>query len=124
MNLRSNAFVVCCFLLLTGQGFGASQPTFHALGQHHCAMLLVPPSDQPVTIKVTDPQQQVFLYLTLEAADGVEERINFARMPAGPYYIEVQYEEYTFFKVVYVQNSHVNAADASVDFQTTRYFQP
>ena len=55
-------------------GLAATLPTWHVAAPHRCAMIVVPPSEHPVIIRVTDAQQQVFLLLTLDAQNGIEEK--------------------------------------------------
>lgn len=119
MNMLRNLLTVGLVSLLTSFGFATTGPTLHASGEHHYAMLLVPPSDHPVTVKVTDGHQQVFLHRTLDAAAGSEERIDFSWMDAGHYYLEVSHEGRTFYKTVYVRPDRVGSLDRSITFQTT-----
>lgn len=122
MKTLTKILTVGCLLLATTSTFAFSLPTLHAIGQHRCAMLLTPASEQPVIVTVTDAQQQIFLQLRLDATEGVEQRINFAPMPPGHYFMEVRYNGRSFHKVVHVQNDHVNTVGASTEFQATENF--
>ena len=122
MKTPLKIFMIGCLLLVTTGAFAFTLPTLHAIGQHRCAMLLTPSSEQPVVVTVTDAQQQIFLQLSLDATDGVEQRINFAPMPPGHYFVEVRYNGRSFHKVVHLQNDHVNTVGASTEFQATENF--
>ena len=116
-------------LIFTGLGgfssfaSATSLPTWHVLETHRCAMIVVPPSEYPVTIKVTDAQQQVFLWLTLDASQGVKEKIDFSAMPIGRYALEVHYNQQPFHKLVHVHPNQVTDQDASVEFRVAQHYQ-
>ena len=101
----------------------ASLPSWHVLETHRCAMIVVPPSEHPLIIKVTDAQQQVFLYLTLDASNGAEKKIDFSAMPTGHYFLEVHYNHQTFHKLVQVHPNWVKDQDASTGFRLTQHYQ-
>lgn len=117
MNTLRNASVLGLIFLLTSPLYATSLPTLHAVGQHHYAVLLVPPSVHPVVVKITDDQQKTFLHLTLDAEEGIEENIDFSWVPAGYYYVEVHHEDRVFYKTVYVRPDRVSSLDATVSFQ-------
>ena len=119
MNTLRNTLLFSFAFLLAQAGVASTLPTLHAVNQHHYAMLLVPPSDHPVTIKITDGQQRVFLHLVLDATTGVEKNIDFSWMPAGHYHLEVHYEGQALYKTMYVRPDRVGSLDATVTFRTT-----
>lgn len=110
---------------LTGLSVGsvASLPTWHLLEPHRCAMIVLPPSDHPVTIRLTDGQQQVFLLKTLDASNGIREKIDFSAMPIGRYSLEVHYNQQPFYKLVHVHANQVTDQDASVGFRVAQHYQ-
>ena len=116
-------------LLMVGLGgipsFGssASLPTWHIAAPHRCAMIVVPPSEHPVIIRVTDAQQQVFLLLTLDAQNGIEEKIDFSAMPVGRYSLEVHYNQQPFYRLVHVHPNQVTDQDASIEFRVAQHYQ-
>ncbi len=120
-----------CLTLLMTIGLGgffsfslaASLPTWHIAAPHRCAMIVVPPSEHPVTIRVTDAQQRVFLSLTLDALEGIEKKIDFSAMPVGRYSLEVHYNQQPFYKLVHVHPNQVTDPDASVDFRVAQHYQ-
>ncbi len=86
-------------------------------------MIVVPPSEHPVIIRVTDAQQRVFLSLTLDAQNGLEEKIDFSAMPIGRYSLEVHYNQQPFYKLVHVHSNQVTDQDASVAFRVAQHYQ-
>jgi hypothetical protein len=120
----------CLTLLLTiglggvsSNSLAAWLPTWHIAAPHRCAMIVVPPSEHPVIIRVTDAQQQVFLLLTLDARSGIEEKIDFSAMPIGRYSLEVHYNQQPFYKIVHVHPNQVTDQDASVTFRVAQHYQ-
>ncbi len=123
MNTLHKTFVIGYFLVLTNSGFGATLPTLHAIGEHHYAMLEVPASVHPIEVRITNAQQQVFLHLTLNAAQGAYEKLNFSRMPTGHYFLEVHFGDQSFYKSVFVQQDRIRMLDTNSGFRTTPYAQ-
>lgn len=115
--------IVAGVSLVATLGQAAPLPTLHMIEQHQCAMLVVPSSHHPVTIQVTNSQQQVFLRLSLDAARGTERRLNFSHMPSGHYLVEVQFDHRTLYKVVRVDEDRVTLFDTFAEFKTTENFQ-
>ena len=101
----------------------ATLPTWHVAAPHRCAMIVVPPSEHPVIIRVTDAHQQVFLLLTLDAQNGIEEKIDFSAMPVGRYSLEVHYNQQPFYKIVHVHSNQVTDQDASAAFRVAQHYQ-
>ncbi len=109
-------------LLLSTPVLASTLPTWHATGSHQDAMVLVPPSDDPVTLRIVDAQQQVMLMLTLDATQGVKERIDFTWIPTGHYVLEVQFEQQTFYKTLLVQGDRVQTPNDTQHFRTATRF--
>lgn len=120
--MKVKALVLGILLLLSIDSVARTLPTWHAAGEHHHAMLLIPPSEAPVIVRIVDAQQRVLLHLTLEAIQGAKERIDFDWVPTGHYVLEVDFDQQTFYKTLSVQNDRVRASDASEQFQTVPRF--
>lgn len=118
-------FTLSVIIGLTGLSAAsvASLPTWHLLEPHRCAMIVLPPSGHPVTIRLTDGQQQVFLLKTLDASNGIREKIDFSAMPIGRYSLEVYYNQQPFYKLVHVHANQVTDQDASVGFRMAQHHQ-
>ena len=101
----------------------ASLPTWHIAEPHRCAMIVVPPSEHPVTIRVIDAQQRVFVSLTLDASEGIEEKIDFSAMPPGRYSLELTFDRRPFYKIVHVHSNQVTDQDASAAFRVAQHHQ-
>ncbi len=86
-------------------------------------MVVAPPSEHPVTIRVTDGQQQVFLWLTLDAPNGIREKIDFSAMPVGRYSLEIHYNQQPYYKLVHVHPNQVTDQDASGEFRVAQHDQ-
>lgn len=86
-------------------------------------MIVAPPSEHPVIIRVTDAQQQVFVLLSLDASDGIKEKIDFSSMPPGRYSLEVNFNQQPFYKIVHVHSNQVTDQDASVEFRVAQHYQ-
>ena len=121
---------VCLALLMTtgvggffSVGLANSLPTWHIAAPHRCAMIVAPPSEHPVIVRVTDAHQQVFLLLTLDAQNGLEEKIDFSAMPVGRYSLEVHYNQQPFYKIVHVHSNQVTDQDASIEFRVAQHYQ-
>lgn len=123
MKMIRDALIIVGLLLVARISEAAPLPTLHMIEQHHCAMLVVPSSHHPVTIQVTNPQQQVFLRQSLDATRGTEQRLNFSHMPSGHYLVEVLFDHRTLYKVVRVDEDRVTLFDTFTEFKTTANFR-